>query len=568
MFKNKVVELLKKEINVLSEKEILGLLERPPRAELGDYAFPCFSLAPKLRKSPAEIALAIAGKLKGKTPREIAEIRAVNAYVNFFFNKELFTGQVLKEVLKEKEKYGSSNLGKEKIMVEYETPNTNKPLHLGHLRNASIGMSISNIVGFLGNKVINADLFNDRGVHICKAMIAYQKFSKQKKPAKGQKSDHFVGGLYVLFNKKAKENPGLEKEAQELLVKWEKGDKKVIELWNKISKWAISGIKETDKRFGSEYDIYFYESDFYTKAKPIIQEGLKKGIFARKNEGIVAELEPELPNKVVQRADGTSVYITNDLALTTHKFSKFKIDNSIWVVGSEQNLYFKQLFRIFDLLGYKWVKSCRQLSHGMVLLESGKMKSREGKIVEADDFISDMERLAESELKKRYKLPKKELDKRKEAIALSAIKYYFLKVEPIKDILFRPEEAISFEGSSGPYLQYTYARAASILRRAGIAGKGDKKIQLKNLNEKEFGLIKRISEFPEIVGQAGKQLNPSMIANYALTLAQLFNDFYETCPVLKAKGNEKSSRLMIVKATRQVLANSLNLLGIKTLERM
>jgi arginyl-tRNA synthetase len=275
MFKNEIVDLLKKEIDVLEEKEILGLLEKPPRGELGDYAFPCFALASKLKKNPVEIASAIAESLKGKLPNEISEVKALNSYVNFFVNKELLAKQVLLDVLKKKNNYGSVKSPKrERIMVEYETPNTNKPLHLGHLRNASIGMAISNLLEFLGNKVIKADLFNDRGIHICKAMLAYKKFSKQKKPKRHEKPDHFVGSLYVLFNKKSKENPELEKEVQEMLVKWEKGDKETIDLWKKINRLAISGIKETDKRFGSEYDVYFYESDFYKKARQIIKQGL------------------------------------------------------------------------------------------------------------------------------------------------------------------------------------------------------------------------------------------------------------------------------------------------------
>jgi arginyl-tRNA synthetase len=282
----------------------------------------------------------------------------------------------------------------------------------------------------------------------------------------------------------------------------------------------------------------------------------------------VARLEPELPNKVVQRSDGTSVYISNDLALTPYKFSKFKIDKAIWVVGSEQNLYFKQLFKILEKLGYKWIKNCYHLSHGMVLLESGKMKSREGQVVDADDFISYMTDLAEKELKKRYKLSRKELEKRKEAIALSAIKYYFLKVEPSKDMLFKPGEAISFEGDSGPYLQYTYARASSILRKSPKVLKVGKDLRFFEINDKEFRLIKKISEFSQINEYAARQFNPSIVTNYAFKLAQLFNDFYESCPVLKAEKGKRLSRLLLVKATKQVLGNTLNLLGIKALERM
>jgi len=355
-------------------------------------------------------------------------------------------------------------------------------------------------------------------------------------------------------------------------LKWEKGDKKTIELWKKINDWAISGIKETDKKFGSEFDVYFYESKFYKKAQKIIKNGLQKKVFVNKAEGVVAELEPEFPNKVVQRQDGTSVYISNDLFLTVHKFSEFKIDKSIWVVGSEQNLYFKQLFKILENLGYKFIDKCLHLSYGMILLESGKMKSREGNVVDADDFIADIENLAEQELKKRYKLDKSEMKKRKEAIALSAIKYSLLKINPIKDLLFNPDEAVSFEGDSGPYIQYSYARASSILAKANnIKGKSKEKKNKASdydINEKEFEVIKRISEFPKIAENAGKQLRPDLIANYAFKLSQAFNDFYESCPVINAEGNEREFRIKIVRAFVYVLGNCLKMMGIEALEKM
>jgi len=543
-YKKEIVKLLQKELKI---KDIV--LEIPP-SNFGDYAFPCFKL-----ENPNEKAKELASKIKANF---LDKVEARGPYLNFFINKKYLAENTIKQILKEKDNYGKE---KEKIMVEYETPNTNKPLHLGHLRNASIGMSISNIFEFMGNKVIRADLFNDRGIHICQAMLAYDKFMKNKP---NKKTDHFVGDAYVLFNQKVKENSKLQEEAYEMLRKFELGDKQTIALWKKIDSWAINGIKETDKLFGNKFDIYFRETEFYKKAKPLIEEGLRKKIFEKDEEGnIITKLEPTLPNKVVQRKDGTSIYITNDLALVPYKFSHYKIDKSIWVVASEQNLYFQQLFEIFKRLGYKWVKNCKHLSYGMVFLPEGKMKSREGKVIDADDLIEEMKQLTIKELEKRYKLNKKEKEERALKIALAAIKYFFLKVDIVKDIVFNPDEAISFEGDTGPYLQYSYARACSILKKSK---KKINQFKILNLEDKEIELIKKLAEFPDVVRNSFLNYSPNVIANYSFKLAQIFNEFYQHCKVIGSK--EENQRLAIVQSFKLVMKNSLDLLGIDAIEEM
>lgn len=569
--KQKIVELLSHHLK-LNKKEIDALIEQP-RSQHGDYAFPCFSLSKKENKNPAEIAKDIVNKLGSKLPKEISKVEAVNGYVNFFVNKAALADAVINTILKEKEKYGSSNLGKgRKIMVEYSSPNTNKPLHLGHLKNDSIGMALSNILDFSGYEVIRANLFNDRGVHICKAMYAYEKLGKQKKPKTGQKPDSFVGSLYVLFENEARKNLSLNEEVQKMLQKWEKKDKKTRELWKKISGLAEKGIKETYRIFGSKFDVVFKESQFYNKAGDIIKDGLKKKVFEKdSSDAIIAKLDP-LPDKVVLRKDGTSVYITNDLALTKYKFEKYSPDECIWITGSEQKLYFQQLFRILFLLGFPWYGKCRHLAYGIVLLLGGKMKSREGKVVDADNIINEMTELAEKEIEKREKVNKEELEKRAKALALGAIKFYLLKIDPAKDVLFEPEKAVSFEGYTGPYLQYAYARASNILKKIKERKikKSKGKIDCSLLKTKEEAeLIRKLFGFEEVVKLAAKQFKPDLIANYAYQLAQLFANFYERCPVINAKDErEKEARVALVKAFRQVLGNALTLLGIKALERM
>ncbi len=533
-------------------------LERPPKGIEADLALPCFALATGRKKNPNDIAKELAEKMKPHGL--IKEIRAEGPYVNFYADWNKIGNEILVDILSGN--YGKGSPKKEKIMVEYSSPNSNKPLHIGHLRNDSIGMAMSNILEFSGYGVVRANLINDRGVHICQAMLAYKKWGKGKL-AKA-KPDHFVGDFYVLYHQKLKEHPELKDDVQKMLVKWESGDKATRVLWMKINNWAISGFKETYKLFGSRFDVFFLESQFYDKAKKILEEGLEKGVFYKNDKGaLVAALKSHgLPDKIVLREDRTSIYITNDLALTKHKFEKYNISRAIWVVASEQNLYFKQLFAIFKKLGYKFADDCFHLSYGLVNLPEGKMKSREGKVVDADELIEQVKELALHEVNKRYKLPKKESGERAMKIALAAIKYYLISLEPVKDIMFMPEKAVSFEGDTGPYLQYTYARARSILRKSG------RKIAFKEieLEDKEISIAKHLSQYPWIVKKCAHELKPHYLANYLFELATVFNEFYHASKVI---GTEREKELLtLVAAAAEVLKSGLSLLGIDVLEEM
>ena len=566
-YKESIAKLLAKETKFDKDK-IIELLEVPPQG-LGDYAFPCFILAKELKKNPLEISKEISSKIKEDF---LEKVDAKGPYVNFFISKGDLSTSVLTNIFTGKL---INSTEKEKVMVEYSSPNTNKPLHLGHLRNNILGLSISNLLEAKGQKIIKANLVNDRGIHICKSMLAYKLFGKDRDPKKeGLKSDHFVGEMYVLFNEKLKENPKLEEEAQKMLNLWEAKDKETIDLWKKMNSWALDGMKETYNLFGSKFDEWFFESEIFAKgdAKKIIEEGLKKGIFKKEDNGaIAANLEPELPNKIIVRGDGTSLYATNDLALTQYKFDKYKINKSIWVVGSEQELYFKQLFYMFEKLGREWAKNCYHLSYGMVNLTSGKMKSREGTVVDADDLIIEVIDIAKGEIDNRYKdLSGKEREERALAIALSAIKFYLLKNDAKKDITFNPKESISFEGETGPYIQYTYARAKSILRKAKEEKINYKKENFELLTEdKEKELIVVLSEFSNMVDKSLDQLSLHPIAHNLLSIAEKFNSFYHDVSVLKATSPELiNARLSLVEATSILIKKGLSILDIEVLEEM
>jgi len=563
LFRSEVVKIVSKATK-FPEKEIESLLEKPRDPKLGDLSLPCFKLSRKSIEDPKEIAVDI-----GKTPPAglVKDIWVAGPYVNFYADWKKVGEVVIREILKQKEKYGRSDYGKgRKVRVEYSAPNTNKPLHLGHLRNDSIGMAVSNTLQAAGFNAVRANLYSNRGIHICKSMLAYQKYGKGKKPK--IKPDHFVGEYYVLYEKRKTKK--LEEELKEMLRKWEKKDPHVRALWKKMDTWAIKGFRETYKRFGSVFDVEFRESDFYDKAKPVIETGLKKGVFKNDYDGaVIADLEAEkLTKKVIRRGDGTSIYITNDLALTPHKFSTFKLGKAIWVVGSEQDLYFQQLFKILELLGYPWAKDCQHLSYGMVFLPSGKMKSREGIVVDADDIMDRMTELARKEIKQREKkISKTELEKRAKAIGLGALKYFLLKMDSIKSLNFNPEESVSFEGNTGPYIQYTHARICSILKKGKVKQFRFDPSLLKD--EREKILVRSLMDFPRVVQDAARDYKPNYVANYIYQLANQFNEFYEFLRVLQAEEpGMKEARLALSRAAQIVLKNGLNLLGIDAPERM
>ncbi len=571
-FKELIAEVLEQALDSkLKKDEIIELLEVPPIPKMGDYAFPCFKLAEILGKKPAKISFELAEKIF--LPDGIEGMNPNGPYLNFFAAKDIVARDTINKVIKNGNEFGRHDFGKgQKIMVEYSAPNSNKPLHLGHLRNNCIGMAISNIFESAGMKVIKASLVNDRGIHICKSMLAYKLFGNNATPESAkEKPDHFVGDYYVMYNQMVKETPDLEKQAYDMLQKWEKGDKETKNLWKKMTSWAVKGFKETYTEFGSIFDEWFFESQYYNKAKQILKLGEEKGLFKKNSDGaLVAELENQgLSNKTVLRSDGTSIYITNDLALTKHKFEHFKLNESVWVVGNEQDLYFRQLFKIFQLLGFKWAKNCMHLSHGMVNLPSGKLKSREGKVVDADDIIKELEDLATEEIKKRNKkINEKELAARSRAIGLAAIKFHMLKVAVHKDIMFDPKKSISFEGETGPYIQYTYARAKSILAKAGkmkIKKSGFERL----IGPEEQKLLKLLANYPDAVKKSFKQLSPHIICQSMIEIAEAFNTFYQKHKVLKAGSEEiKIERISLVQATAQVLKNGLELLDIEAIEKM
>ena len=558
-FKKEIVKLLNKEVKL---ENIESLIEIPPEDALGDYAFPCFILAKEFRKNPNDISRDLSRKLKSKS---FEKIENNGPYLNFFVNKSILIKEVLDNINELKSKYGSSNIGKnKKIMVEFSSPNTNKPLHLGHLRNIFLGDSLSKILSFNGYNVIKTNLNNDRGIHICKSMLAYQIFGNNKKPDK--KPDHFIGDFYVLYeNRKTLE---LEQELKEMLFKWENNDRKVRALWKKMNNWALQGFNETYKRLGIKFDKQYYESKFYDKAKQVINEGLKKKIFDKQeDDSVIARLnEYGLPDKILLRSDNTSIYITQDIYLAELKFKEFKLDKSIYVVANEQNLHFKQLFKILELLGYKWAKNCYHLSYGYVSLPSGRMKSREGIVIDADDLLDEMENLAEKEVIKREKLNKQELNKRSKAIGHSALKFFILKYDPSKDFVFNPEESLSFEGYTGPYIQYTIARINSILKKAKCR---ESKVNFDLLKDDlEFKLIKMMDSFKDIIIKSCDEYKPSLLANYTFELSQVFNEYYHRCQVINDDKGLMKSRLFLIKNVKQVLENGLYLLGIAVLDRM
>ncbi len=566
--KQLILKLLKeaiKELGVnLSEKEILSSIEIPKDSSNGDYSFPCFVLSKIIKENSHEIAMDIVSRI-GTPPEEISDIQSVGPYVNFFINKKLESISLMNEIKRKKDKFGKLEKNKQTIMVEFPSPNTNKPLHLGHLRNMAIGESISRIAEANGFNVKRVNLNNDRGIHICKSMAAYIEYATNDKPTKKRKGDHLVGDFYVKFNEKSKKNKELEILSHRLLQKWEEGDKEVRRLWKDMNKWALDGFKETYKKFGIKFDKEYFESEIYKKGKDIILEGLKKEIFKKGKAGeIKLDLKKQkLGSKVLLRSDGTSLYMTQDIYLAKKKFEDYNLDESIYVTGNEQEYHFKVLFYILDKLNIADKNKLKHLSYGMVNLPEGKMKSREGTVVDADDLIDDLQELVKKELKKRGKLSKKEIEERSLKIANSAIKYFLLKVDIKKNMVFNPKESISFDGDTGPYIQYAYARASSILRKV------NKKPQLlipKNLEKKEKELIQKLSNYKKIVLDSYNQMNPAIIANYSYKLAQNFNEFYHECPVMGS--DSESFRLHLVQAFRQVLKNSLDLLGIETLEEM
>lgn len=555
----------------------------PPNPQMGHFAVGCFALAKQFRKPPAQIAGMIAGQLKPDAV--IQEAAAAGPYINLKIESRVLFGELCRRIIDEDAAYGTSAMGRDKrAMVEYLAPNTNKPLHLGHLRNGALGMSVANMLQSSGYRVVKANLVNDRGVHICKSMLAWQRWGNGATPeSEGIKGDHFVGKYYVRYSREAEKNPQLEDEVQQMLQRWEAGDPQIVELWKRMNGWVYEGFAETYRRFGLEFDVFYYESDTYKLGKDIIQKGIEKKVFSTDAQGNIVFVLPEetfgrdkgaeRKKVTVLRPDGTSLYITQDIGTAVLKITDHNLDHSIYVVGSEQEYHFKCLFAILDALGYEWARNCHHLSYGMVYLPEGKMKSREGKIVDADDLISEMIKLAEAEIRQRDpagRLAEDEIKSRAEVIGVGAIKFYLLRVRPAQSINFDPAESISFDGFTGPYCQYAYARICGILEKAGRPGQAGADADYSLLgNAEELQLLQQMSLLPAELKNAVEDLNPSKIAVYIFNTAKAFNQFYNKHPVLKA-GNEPlvNARLGLIRAAAVVLKKGLNLLGVEVLENM
>ena len=555
--KKEIIKLLKKEIKNLDD----NLLQSPPNQEMGDYTLPCFTLSKQLKKDPKVIAEDLTKKLKPN--KYIKKIQNIGPYLNFFVNKELKNKSILEKINK---KYGTKTSLKKTIVIEFPSPNTNKPLHLGHLRNMALGDSISRILETQGYKIKRVNLNNDRGIHICKSMLAYKKWSRNKKPNK--KTDHFVGDYYVLFAQKEKENKELNKEAQQMLRKWEKGDPNTLALWKKMNKWAFDGFNETYKRYGIKFTKEYYESKIFKKGRNIILDAYEKKIVQKDKTGaILINLGKKLGEKILLRSDSTSVYITQDIYLAKKKYDDYKFTKSIYVVGREQEYHFEVLFNILKLLKFNFAKDCYHLSYGMVSLPHGKMKSREGTVVDADNLMDDLSTLAKEEIKLRHNLNKKDLEDLSEKIGIGAIKYYLLKFSAQKDFTFNPEESISFEGETGPYIQYSLVRAKKIIKKLKTKTTNVDYSLLKK--PEEITLINLFSEYPLILEKSAKIYKPHIIADYAYKLASNFNRFYEFCPVVQAQDkNLQIARKRVVEAYIIIISSAINLLGIEAVDLM
>jgi arginyl-tRNA synthetase len=555
----------------------------PPHTDLGHFAVGCFPLAKQFRKSPAEIARKLAENMA--VDDVLQKAVATGPYLNLTVSPAVLFGDICSEIISADNSFGESSAGRGKrVMVEYLSPNTNKPLHLGHLRNGALGMSVARLYESTGHRVVKANLINDRGVHICKSMLAWQRWGDGSTPqSAGKKGDHFVGDWYVRFAREADRDADLENQVQQMLQQWEAGEPKTVDLWKTMNSWVYDGFSQTYHDFGLEFDVFYYESNTYKLGKDVIQRGLAAKVFEKDAQGNIVfqlparefgqEKNGEAKKVTVLRPDGTSLYITQDIATSILKIEEHHLNFSIYVVGSEQEYHFKCLFQILADLGNKWAQDCYHLSYGMVYLPEGKMKSREGKIVDADDLIAEMKKLAAAEIRQRDadgKLSEDDVKSRAEKIGIGAVKYYLLRVRPAQSINFDPAESISFDGFTGPYCQYAYARIFGILEKAGSAGLELENADFSQLgNSEELQLLQKLIDFPGEVEGAARELNPARIAVHIFNTAKAFNQFYNKHQVIQA-GNKQlvSARLALIKATAVVLKKGLDLLGIEVLENM
>ena len=568
----------------------------------GNLTLVTFPLLKTSHKKPEDTAQDLGEYLK-KNCKAVADFNVVKGFLNLVIAQAAWTG--LLNDINADEKFGEKRVTDESplVMIEYSSPNTNKPLHLGHVRNNLLGWSLAQIMEANGNKVVKTNIVNDRGIHICKSMLAWQKWGNGITPEQaGKKGDHLIGDFYVLFDKhykeeckqlqeqyekegltadeakeKAEHEAPLIKEAHDMLVKWEANDPEIRALWEMMNNWVYAGFDETYKALGVGFDKIYYESSTYLVGKKKVEEGLAKGLFIRKEDNSVwADLTDEgLDQKLLLRKDGTSVYMTQDIGTAEMRFNDFPIDKMIYVVGNEQNYHFQVLSILLDRLGFKWGKDLVHFSYGMVELPNGKMKSREGTVVDADDLVASMienaKSLSEDKVNKLEGITEEEKNEIARIVGMGALKYFILKVDARKNMLFNPEESIDFNGNTGPFIQYTYARIRSILRKAE-AQNNSLPASLNDdapLNDKEIALIQKLNDFGTAVAQAGIDYSPSGIANYCYELTKEFNQFYHDYSILNADTEaEKITRLMIAKNVAKVIKNGMALLGIEVPERM
>lgn len=558
----------------------------------GDFTLVVFPFLSLSKKRPEETAQEIGEKLK-ESLSIISTFNVVKGFLNLSIAPSYWI-ELLKEIDKN-ENWGTvaADGNSPLVMVEYSSPNTNKPLHLGHIRNNLLGYALSNIIAANGNRVVKTNIVNDRGIHICKSMLAWQKWGNGETPeSSGKKGDHLIGDYYVAFDKhyKAELNELMEKgmskeeaeaasplmaEARDMLVKWEAGDKEVRALWEKMNHWVYEGFDETYKRLGVDFDKIYYESDTYLVGKETVLGGLEKGIFYRRDDNSVwADLTNDgLDEKLLLRSDGTSVYMTQDIGTAQLRFRDYPIDKMVYVVGNEQNYHFQVLSLLLDKLGFSWGKGLVHFSYGMVELPEGKMKSREGTVVDADDLMDEMINTArETSEELGGKLGDLTADEKAEInriIGLGALKYFMLKVDARKNMLFNPKESIDFNGNTGPFIQYTYARTRSIVRKAAEAGVETNGAVPATISEKECAIVRMLGEFPAVVRQAGTDYSPSDIANYAYELAKEYNQFYHDFTILREEDEAKKSfRVLLTDNVGRTIKTAMGLLGIEVPERM
>ncbi len=548
---------------------------QPPSLEMGDLAFPMFPLAKSFRTAPAKIAQEVQIQLGKMQCPWIASSTAAGPYVNVYLARTEYGKLVAREIAASPETYGCSlQYANTKMMIEFSCPNTNKPLHLGHLRNNALGSCMARLYAAAGAEVERVNLINDRGVHICKSMLAYQKFGNGESPqSTGKKSDHFVGDYYVRFAQWAKEDESAEQQAADMLQRWEDGDPDVLELWKTMNGWAIDGINQTYEKTGIEFDRVYYESQTYLSGKKEILEGLERGIFYKSENGaIMVDLaEIGLDTKVLLRSDGTSLYLTQDIGTAIARHKDWPFDAMIYVVGSEQQYHFRVLFHVLQLLGYSWARNLEHLSYGMVNLPDGKMKSREGTVVDADDLLEQLTQMALQELKDREREEEvRGAQETAHAIALGALHYYLVNVTPTKDMVFDPSASLSFTGNTGPYLQYVGARISSMMRKAGFQPQSIERTDFEKLElDIEWNLIRDIGNFPRIVARAAESSAPSELANYLFELGKTFSRYYHDTPIFQGVDESiASARLSLCWCILVVFRQSFQLLGIPFLERM